>query len=113
MPRNTLGNLHENGLPPNFLRKWRIRMGMTQEHLAREAGVTNATVSRIEQRKQPFTSHTIQALARALGRARPADLMDLDPDKLEDEYPENFLKTLNPDQRRHALDVLKTVFKKH
>ena len=52
-------------LRPQALKKWRAEM--TQAELARKAGVSRATINRIEQgHAQSVTFETINKLARAL-----------------------------------------------
>lgn len=52
-------------LRPQALKKWRAEM--TQAELARKAGVSRATINRIEQgHAQSVTFDTINKLARAL-----------------------------------------------
>ena len=59
-------------LRPQALRKWRAEM--TQAELARKAGVSRATINRIEQgHAQSVTFETINKIARAL--AVDADML--------------------------------------
>jgi DNA-binding XRE family transcriptional regulator len=57
------------------LRYWRERAALTQEELAREAGLRRQTVVAIERgHSQPHLS-TVRRLAKALG-VKPAQLME-------------------------------------
>lgn len=68
----------------NYLKEKRCSSGMTQEQLARRAGLTQATISRIESGIPP-SLYTALMLARVL--AVPVEeLFALD----EDDLPRNF-----------------------
>lgn len=68
----------------NYLKEKRCSSGMTQEQLARRAGLTQATISRIESGIPP-SLYTVLLLARVL--AVPVEeLFALD----EDDLPRNF-----------------------
>ena len=68
----------------NYLKEKRCSSGITQEQLARRAGLTQATISRIESGVPP-SLFTALLLARAL--AVPVEeLFALD----EDDLPKNF-----------------------
>jgi transcriptional regulator with XRE-family HTH domain len=54
------------------LRYWRVQRALHQEELAREAGVSMATLWRIETGR-PATLETVRKLAKAL-EVTPADL---------------------------------------
>ncbi len=57
------------------LKDLRLRAGLTQEELAKEAGVTQTTVARIERDAVQPEVTTIRKLAQALGKT-PGDLLD-------------------------------------
>lgn len=63
---------------PN-LRAWRVERGMTAKQLAEAAGITRATVARLETGQHGATAPTVAALARALGLSGPHDLMTRAP----------------------------------
>jgi transcriptional regulator with XRE-family HTH domain len=56
------------------LRPIRTREALSQEELAKKAGITRATLSRLELNLQEPQPSTIRKLAAALG-VKPADLM--------------------------------------
>jgi transcriptional regulator with XRE-family HTH domain len=60
------------------LRPLRERKALTQRELARDAGVTQSTIQRLEAGLQEARPSTIRKLARALG-VKPVDLMDIPP----------------------------------
>jgi transcriptional regulator with XRE-family HTH domain len=55
------------GAPVPPLRALRRLRGMTQEDLARAAGVSVGTISRLEQGQRPPRPHTMREIARVLG----------------------------------------------
>lgn len=57
------------------LRVLRTRQALTQEELADRAGITRATLSRIEAELQDARPSTVRKLAKALG-VKPSDLME-------------------------------------
>jgi transcriptional regulator with XRE-family HTH domain len=61
------------------LRWYREQEALTQQELAKKAGVTRLTVMLLEQGKQQPRPATTRKLARALG-VKPADLMTEDAD---------------------------------
>jgi len=60
------------------LKGWRKNRGMSQEQLAEATGMTKATISRIENRKQNWDQAFLQTAAVAL-RCDPLDLIVRDP----------------------------------
>ena len=59
---------------------WRLQQGLTQEALARRAGITRPNLSAIEQGKREVSLKTLRALAAGLG-VRPGLLVDgISPD---------------------------------
>lgn len=58
------------------LREWRERRAMTQRDLAQAAGVTQVTISRLEQYQHDPTPTTVRKLATAL-RVDSEQLMEL------------------------------------
>ena len=50
-----------------YLQAWRIKKGLTQRGLARESGLTQAQISRIESLSQAPNLKTIEKFAKAIG----------------------------------------------
>lgn len=50
----------------NFIALWRVAAGMTQEELADRAGLTTASISRIESGKAGYTKSSLENIALAL-----------------------------------------------
>lgn len=69
---HTFPDRHTGRILPE-LQNWRDRRAMTQEELAAEAGVADATVSRLETARYAARPKTVKALAAALG-VTPAQL---------------------------------------
>lgn len=67
------------------IRKWRELKGIKQQSLARELGITKASLSNIENNKSNINLHRIEDIARCLG----IDTMVLFRDPLEMLNPKN------------------------
>jgi len=89
-----------------FVREWREHRGMTQEQLAERAGMTTASLSRIERGLQPYHQGTLDALAGAL-HCDPVDLLTRNP--LDPEAPWLIWERLKPAQRKQAIRLLKAL----
>jgi transcriptional regulator with XRE-family HTH domain len=61
------------------IREMRRRAAMTQDELAREAGVSGMTLSRIERGESEPRASTLRKLAKAL-EVKPQDLFEEDED---------------------------------
>lgn len=108
------GSLLKRELSGNFIAKWRgYRDNLTQERLAERVAeilgtsFTAATLSRIENRKSPYSTRQLDALAEAL-RCEPADLISRDPTDPE-APPWSIWDRLGPEQRRQAIRVLRAL----
>lgn len=64
--------------PPHFIAAWREHRGWTQEQLAEEIEMTTASVSRVENYKQPYNQRMLEKIASAL-HVSTADLLIYDP----------------------------------
>jgi transcriptional regulator with XRE-family HTH domain len=53
---------------PNAIAAWRTMRGWSQEKLATEAGLTKATISRIETGCGAYTQTSLECIARALNK---------------------------------------------
>lgn len=60
--------------PPNYLRQWRVRAGLSQARVEKAFGWPHARVSHLENNRARTTPMILQALARLYG-CRPADLL--------------------------------------
>jgi transcriptional regulator with XRE-family HTH domain len=60
-------------LRPHFIAAWRAAKKLSQAELGKRIGRSEATISRIEAGKQPYTQDTLEAIGAALGT---------DPDQL-------------------------------
>lgn len=107
-----IGSLLKAGLSATFIREWRkYRDNLTQEAVAERVAellgtsFTAATLSRIENRKSPYSQRQLDALAVAL-RCEPADLIMRNP--LDQEGPWSIWEQLKPAQRKQAIKMLKT-----
>ena len=67
------------------IRKWRELKGIKQQSLARDLGITKASLSNIENNKSDINLHRIEDIARCLG----LDTMKLFCDPLELLDPKN------------------------
>ena len=64
--------------PPLYLHAWRVQRGLTQDALAKRAGLTQAQVSTLENQAHLPTLKTLNKLAQALG-AGVGELMNPPP----------------------------------
>lgn len=64
------------------VRRWRTRRAMSQDDLATAAGVTQATVWRVERGDKPTRPSTLRKLADAL-KVDPAKLLGDEDEKVE------------------------------
>ena len=83
-----VGSLLKRPLGTNFIREWREYRETTQERLAGSVSdltgksMTAATLSRIENRKNPYSQWQIEAIAEIL-ECSPAELIARDPTSAE------------------------------
>jgi transcriptional regulator with XRE-family HTH domain len=90
----------------HFIKQWREHRHLTQERLAERLGTTAASLSRIENYKQPYTQDFLEAAAEALG-TDVASLLIRDPSDAE--APWSIWDNLKPAQRKQALRLLKAL----
>lgn len=91
---------------PWFLKEWRTEASLTLEQLADSIGTTSASISRLENRKQPYSQPLLEALADALN-CRPGDLISRPPgysDRLA-----AVLAEMDPDAQKRALAVVQAL----
>ena len=65
-------------LGATYIKEWRRAAGMTLEALGAEIGMTHASLSRIEARKQPYSQGILEAIADVFG-CKPEDLLSGPP----------------------------------
>lgn len=63
---------------PTYIKEWRKHRGLTIDRLADRTQISKATLSRIENGKQPYTQDILEVIADALS-CEPADLIMRDP----------------------------------
>ncbi len=68
----------ERNLGKTYLAEWRAASGMTLEALGDEIGRSHATISRIENQKQPYSQEILEAIAEVY-RCEPGDLLNGPP----------------------------------
>lgn len=92
-------------LRPHFIKEWREYRNLTQDQLAERLPISKATLSRIENRKIPYSQDFLEACAEAL-RCEPADLIMRNP--LSTDAVWSIWDQIPPAERDHAIEVLKT-----
>lgn len=93
--------------PRYFFKEWRKHRRLTQAELAEVVGVSEATISQLENGKQGFTDSTLEALANALA-CKPGDLLMRNP--LDEDAPWSIWDTLDKNQRKQAITIMHAVF---
>jgi transcriptional regulator with XRE-family HTH domain len=90
----------------HFIRKWREFRGLTQDQLAERLEMSKASLSRIENLKQPYTQNFLEAAADALSTDVASLLIrdPTDPDALW-----SIVDNLKPAQRKQAIRLLKAL----
>jgi transcriptional regulator with XRE-family HTH domain len=93
------------------LLEWRKHRDFSQEELADRVGTTAATVSRLENGKQPYTQPLLELLAEAL-RCEPADIIMRPPSAGAEADILRLVHDLPAADQERALGVLKAMFPK-
>lgn len=70
MGKDTLGH--------TYIKAWRKHRELTQDQLADAIGITTASLSRIENGKQPYNQRQVEQIATVL-RCSTGDLLSKDP----------------------------------
>lgn len=104
MPRR---KTKQSSYQPAFIKAWRDFRGLTQEQLAERVETTTATISRLENGKQPYSQELLEALADAL-RCKVADLIARPPHKSQDELL-TIIETLDDDTKAQATRILRAL----
>lgn len=68
----------ENGRKGHFIAEWLEHRGMTQEHLAAEAGYSVSSINQLVNAKQGYSQVTLEAVAQAL-KCQPWELIAVNP----------------------------------
>lgn len=96
---------------PAFIKAWRDYRSLTQEQLAERVDTTTATISRLENGKQPYSQELLEALAGAL-RCTVADLIARPPEKPKDDLLA-LLDGLDDERRTQAARVIRALLPTH
>ncbi|UZF93187.1 helix-turn-helix domain-containing protein [Bosea sp. NBC_00550] len=73
----------DRNLGATYIKEWRRAAGMTLEALGAEIGMTHASLSRIEARKQPYSQGILEAIADVFG-CKPSDLLSGPPPAIDE-----------------------------
>lgn len=97
-----------------FIREWRKSRGLTLERLADRVGAsvggfTHASLSRIENGKQPYSQPILEALAEALG-TDPVSLLIRNPTDPEGMW--SIWDQAQAGERKMIVDIAKTLVKR-
>lgn len=92
-----------------FIREWREFRGLSQERLAERVGMTPGLISQLETRKAPYNQPLLEAIADAL-LCDPVDLLIRNP--LDPEGVWSVWDSVDPTQRKQAIEILKTFKRK-
>lgn len=96
--------MEQEPLGPTFIREWRKHRQRSQEWLADAIGITTASLSRIENGKQPYNQRQLEMIAEAL-HCTPGDLISSGPS-------ENSIVALwsrvSAEKREQARQILET-----
>lgn len=97
---------------PTYIKEWRRKRGYTQREVVGrlavlEVAMTEASLSRIENGKQPYSQDTLEAIATALD-LEPGQLLDHNPFK--EGAVIDFLRHLDAKQAEQAEAVLRAMF---
>ena len=106
-----MGKVGKKGQPERkyrrtHLKEWREHRGMTIEELANAVETSDATISRLENGKQPYTQALFERLARAL-HCTPSDLIDRTP--TEAESLGSLFAGMSEASREYTLTVMKSL----
>lgn len=96
----------KRGLRRIYLKEWREYRDLSQETLAERVDSTGATISRLENAKQPYTQALLEALADAL-TCEPADII-MRPPGSGDELAAVF-SDMSPETQVQALAVMRAL----
>ena len=92
---------------PTLLRVWRKHRDLTQEQLAERVDTSEASISRLENGRQPYTQALLEALANAL-RCEPGDIIARKPGEPTDEV-QRILERMGDEERGRVLRVVRAM----
>lgn len=93
----------------HFIAEWREHRGLTQDQLAERLGTTKASISRIENGKQPYSQPFLEACADRLA-TDPGSLIMRNP--LDKEAVWSLWDQAKPGQRKQIVKAAERVLKK-
>ncbi len=102
MPRRAREN--SSVFTPTYLKSWRKFRDMSQEDLAAEAGMTAATISRLENGKVAYTQPVIESLADALD-CDPSDIISRPPEETHTPVMD-MVRKMEPDQLKQLQRII-------
>ncbi len=91
-----------------FMREWREHKGRTLEEAAEVAGITHASLSRIERGKQPYSQAILEALADYYG-TNAASLLMRNPQDPEGIW--TVWDQAKPGERRQIVEIARALIK--
>lgn len=95
----------------NYLAKWRLKRGLTQEELAVKAGTTKSVISLLESEQRPLSAKWLRLFADTL-KTTPGRILDIDPDEVSAELLEAW-DTMPQADRARAIRVLRSLTGTH
>lgn len=98
--------MEKEHLGKTYIREWRKHRLRSQEWLADAIGITTASLSRIENGKQPYNQRQLELLAEALN-CSPADLISSAPGGAQAEVVDIWSR-ISPDKKEQARQILET-----
>jgi transcriptional regulator with XRE-family HTH domain len=91
---------------PTHIRAWRKFRGLSQEQLAEQVGLTQATIARLERGDIAYSQPVLEAMAEALN-CQPADLIMRDPKQPGSIW--SLWDAISPDQQEQAIRVIEAL----
>ncbi|WP_412545791.1 helix-turn-helix domain-containing protein [Maricaulis sp. MIT060901] len=104
--RSAIIGAMDKELGKTFIREWRKHRERSQEWLADAIGITTASLSRIENGKQPYNQRQLEQIAEAL-ECTPADLLSVEPEAPAAEVF-NIWSRISAEKRDQARQILET-----
>lgn len=94
----------------HFIKEWREHRGLTQAQLADRVNLDRGQLSKIENRKQPYSQPLLEEIAYAL-QCEPGDLVMRDPTSQTWSIHDNLLKGVREEDLPRVIELI-SVFKK-
>lgn len=92
----------------NFIRDWRRHRGLSQGELAARSGISEPTISLLENAKIGFSSESLEAIAAALD-CETGDLLSYPPPSAESK---RIIDALSEDELAKLAEIVKTIGRK-